>query len=162
MSWVPEIAKNAGLDFQMTAIVGIVLNLGAAIGSASIGALGGKWGMRQVQLTFMLSAFGIMLTYAFSILSPLLIVTLIFLIGLFVQGGFNGISPILSRIYPAEIRTTGMGFAIGFGRFGAILGPLIFGFLLDQGFSIQTLFILFSLPLLVMGASIWSLKSNRL
>jgi len=162
MSWVPEIAKNAGLSFQMAALTGITLNLGAAIGSASIGALGGKFGMRQVQLTFMVTAFVIMLVYAFSSLNPWLIISLIFLIGIFVQGGFNGISPILSRIYPAEIRTTGMGFAIGFGRFGAILGPLLFGFLVDSGFSIQTLFILFSIPLLVMGAAIWSLKSDKL
>ena len=162
MSWVPEIAKNAGLSFQMAALTGITLNLGAAIGSASIGALGGRFGMRQVQLTFMVTAFAIMLVYAFSSLNPWVIITLIFLIGIFVQGGFNGISPILSRIYPAEIRTTGMGFAIGFGRFGAILGPLLFGFLVDEGFSIQTLFILFSIPLLVMGSAIWSLKSDKL
>ena len=162
MSWVPGIAKDAGLSFQLAALVGITLNIGAALGSASIGAIGSKFGLRQSQLTFMLCAFFVMLIYAFSTLTVVLIFILILLIGIFVQGGFNGIWPILSRIYPAEIRATGVGFTVGVGRFGAILGPLIFGYLVDFGLPIQVLFIIFSIPLLIMGISIWFIKSTRL
>jgi MFS transporter, AAHS family, 4-hydroxybenzoate transporter len=162
MSWVSIIAKDAGLSFEMAIYVGIALNLGAAIGSTSIGAIGSRFGLRQAQFTFMLCAFVVMQLYANLSLSTNLIFGLIFLIGIFVQGGFNGIWPILARVYPAEIRTTGVGFTVGIGRFGAILGPTLFGFFSDSGLSIHTLFIVFSLPLLVMGFCVWKLKAKTL
>jgi AAHS family 4-hydroxybenzoate transporter-like MFS transporter len=162
LSWVPTVAKDAGLPFAMAAYVGVALNLGAAMGSASVGAVGSRFGLRQTILTYMISAFAVMVLYAQLSLSTVLMFILIFLIGIFVQGGFNGIWPLLARVYPAEIRTTGTGFAVGIGRFGAILGPTLFGYLVDINLSIESLFILFSIPLLIMGLAVWSIRSRRL
>lgn len=162
MSWVPNIAKESGMPFELATYVGIALNIGAAIGSASIGALGSKIGMRKVNLIYMLLAFFIMQVYAFSTLHTGLIFVLVLLIGIFVQGGFNGIWPTLSRLYDTGVRTTGVGYTVGIGRLGAILGPTLFGYFSDQGFGIQTLFVVFSIPLLLMGAFVWSLKSDKL
>ncbi len=162
MSWVPNIAKEAGLPFDMATYVGIALNAGAAIGTAGLGFVAGRFGLRKTVLGFMLCAFAVMLIYGNVPLTTALIFVTIFLIGIFVQGGFNGIYPTISRVYPTEIRTTGVGFSIGVGRFGAILGPTLFGVLSDAGFSTATLFSLFSLPLLVTGLFVFSLKSKNL
>ncbi len=162
MSWVPTIAKDSGLPFELATWVGISLNFGAAIGSASIGAIGARFGLRRSVLTFMLTAFIVMQLYAFLPLSTALIFVLVLLIGVFVQGGFNGIWPTLSRLYAARIRATGVGFTVGIGRFGAILGPLIFGYLSDAALSMQVLFVIFSVPLLVMGACIWLVNAENL
>ncbi len=162
MSWVPNIAKEAGLPFDMATYVGIALNAGAAIGTAGLGFVAGRFGLRKTVLGFMLCAFVVMLIYGNVPLTTTLIFVTIFLIGIFVQGGFNGIYPTISRVYPTEIRTTGVGFSIGVGRFGAILGPTLFGVLSDAGFSTATLFSLFSLPLLVTGLFVFSLKSKNL
>jgi MFS transporter, AAHS family, 4-hydroxybenzoate transporter len=162
MSWVPNIAKDAGLPFEMATYVGIALNVGAALGTASMGLVASKFGLRKTVFGFMIVAFFIMLVYGNITLTTFIIFVLIFLIGVFVQGGFNGVYPTISRVYPSEIRTTGTGFAVGVGRFGAILGPTLFGSLSDAGFSINSLFSLFSVPLLVMGISIYTLKSKNL
>jgi MFS transporter, AAHS family, 4-hydroxybenzoate transporter len=162
MSWVPNIAKEAGLPFEMATYVGIALNVGAAIGTATLGIIAGKLGLKKTVLSFMLLAFAVMLIYGNFTLSTAMIFVMIFFIGIFVQGGFNGIYPTISRVYPTEIRTTGVGFAIGVGRMGAILGPTLFGALSDAGLSIQVLFSLFSLPLLVTGLAVYSLKSKNL
>jgi MFS transporter, AAHS family, 4-hydroxybenzoate transporter len=162
MSWVPNIAKEAGLPFQMATYVGIALNIGAAFGTISLGIVAKKLGLRKTVFIYMLSAFVIMIIYGNVTLSPYLIFALIFLIGIFVQGGFNGIYPTLARVYPTEIRSTGVGFAVGIGRFGAILGPTLFGLLSDQNLSIGALFTIFSIPLVIMGISVFSLKSNRI
>lgn len=162
MSWVPNIAKEAGLPFQMATYVGIALNIGAALGTISLGLVAKKLGLRKTVFTYMLSAFVIMIIYGNVTLSPYLIFALIFFIGIFVQGGFNGIYPTLARVYPTEIRSTGVGFAVGIGRFGAILGPTLFGLLSDQNLSIGALFTIFSIPLVVMGISVFNLTSNRL
>jgi MFS transporter, AAHS family, 4-hydroxybenzoate transporter len=162
MSWVPNIAKEAGLPFEMATYVGIALNLGAVIGTTTLGIIASKFGLKKVVVSFMICAFGIMLIYGNITLSTAIIFLLIGLIGIFVQGGFNGIYPILARVYPTEIRTTGMGLAVGIGRFGAILGPTLFGYLFDNGLSISNLFTLFSLPLLITGLCVWSLTSKNL
>jgi len=50
--------------------------------------------------------------------------------------------------YPAAVRTTGMGYAIGIGRLGAILAPLSAGVLLDGGWQAPALYYAYALPLL--------------
>lgn len=162
MSWVPTIAKDSGLPFELATWVGIMLNIGAAFGSASVGGIGSRLGLRQTILMFMLIAFGVMQVYAFSTLTTGLIFGLVLLIGFFVQGGFNGIWPTLSRLYDTHLRATGVGYTVGIGRVGAILGPLLFGYFSDAGMSINALFVAFSIPLLVMGGCIWSIKSDKL
>lgn len=162
MSWVPTIAKDSGLPFELATWVGIMLNIGAAFGSASVGGIGSRLGLRQTILMFMLIAFAVMQVYAFSTLTTGLIFGLVLLIGFFVQGGFNGIWPTLSRLYDTHIRATGVGYTVGIGRVGAILGPLLFGYFSDAGMSINALFVAFSIPLLVMGACIWFIKSEKL
>lgn len=89
LSWVPTVAKDAGLPFEMTAFVGVALNIGAAMGSTSVGAVGSRFGLRQTIQTYMICAFFVMVLYAQLSLPTTLMFILIFLIGIFVQRGFN-------------------------------------------------------------------------
>jgi MFS transporter, AAHS family, 4-hydroxybenzoate transporter len=162
MSWVPNIAKESGLPSDKATFVGIALNLGAFTGVVAMGLFISKFGSRKVILSFMLIAFTIMIAYANLKLNFELMFALIFGIGFFVQGGFNAFFPTATRIYPSAIRSTGVGLAFGIGRFGAILGPQIFGILKDSGIAITTIFTLFSLPLLVAGFMAMSIPSKNL
>jgi len=155
LSWVPTIAQNSGFSFGDAAYVGVMLNLGAALGSALVGYIGNKIGLQYSILGFLLLAFGVMVAYGNLPFKSGLIFILVFFIGVFVQGGFNGVYPFLTRSYATEIRSTGIGFSVGFGRFGAILGPVLFGYLLDQGMALSRLFFVFSMPLLVMGTAVY-------
>jgi MFS transporter, AAHS family, 4-hydroxybenzoate transporter len=162
MSWVPSIAKEGGLPPEQATYVGIALNLGAFIGVVAMGLFISRFGGRKVILGFMLIAFSIMLAYANLKLTFGLMFGLIFCIGFFVQGGFNAFFPIATRIYPTAIRSTGVGLAFGIGRFGAILGPQIFGILRDSGMAITTIFTLFSLPLLVTAYMAFTIPSKNI
>jgi MFS family permease len=162
MSWVPTIAKDSGMPFEMATLVGTALNFGAALGTASAGMLVARMGLKKSISTFLLIAFGIMVAYGNLKLSYALMFGLTFFIGFFVQGGFNTFYPIAARIYPTEMRSTGVGLAMGVGRFGAILGPAIFGLLSGQGVTNASLFIIFSLPLLVAAFCAYSIPSKNL
>jgi MFS transporter, AAHS family, 4-hydroxybenzoate transporter len=162
MSWVPNIAKEGGMPPEKATYVGIALNLGAFAGVVAMGLFISRFGGRKVILTFMLIAFSIMITYANLKLTFGMMFGLIFCIGFFVQGGFNAFFPIATRIYPSAVRSTGVGLAFGIGRFGAILGPQIFGILKDSGMPITTIFTLFSLPLLVTAYMAFSIPSKNL
>jgi MFS transporter, AAHS family, 4-hydroxybenzoate transporter len=162
MSWVPKIAKSAGMPFEMATYAGTSLNIGAFIGVIAMGLSVTRLGIRKTMLGFMLIACGIMLTYANLLLTHTIMFVLIFFIGFFVQGGFNAFFPTATRIYPSAMRSTGVGLAMGIGRFGAILGPFLYGYLSDAGLGVSTLFTLFSMPLLVAGFMAYSIPSKNL
>jgi len=79
-----------------------------------------------------------------------------------VQGGFNAFYPAATRIYPEAIRSTGVGMAMGIGRFGAILGPALFGILTDAGSSIQMRFLIFSIPILIAALLVQRIRSRNI
>ncbi len=162
ISWVPSIATDAGMPFKMATYVGTALNVGAFIGSTGIGWLAAKFKLRKLIFTFFIIAFAIMVAYGNLPLSNALMFIITFLIGIFVQGGFNGFWPATTRVYAPEVRTTGIGWATGAGRFGAIVGPAIFGILSDMQLSISTLFIIFSIPLVVAGLAVYNIPSKNL
>jgi MFS transporter, AAHS family, 4-hydroxybenzoate transporter len=162
MSWIPKIAKNAGMPFEMATYAGTALNVGAFVGVIAMGLSVTRFGVRKTMLGFMLVACSIMLAYANLSLTYTIMFVLIFFIGFFVQGGFNAFFPTATRIYPSAMRSTGVGLAMGIGRFGAILGPFIYGYLSDAGLSIPTLFTLFSMPLLVAGFMAYTIPSKNL
>lgn len=162
ISWIPSIATDTGMPFKAATYVGTVLNIGAFLGSTGIGWLASRFSLKRLIFTFFMIAFGIMVFYGAVSLSYALIFISTFLIGIFVQGGFNGYWPATTRVYATEVRTTGVGWAIGAGRFGAILGPALFGILSDMNLSVPVLFIIFSIPLVISGIAVFNIPSGNL
>src|SRR5580693_10751661 len=64
-------------------------------------------------------------------------------------------------LYPTAVRTTGMGWAIGIGRFGAILAPLASGALLDRGWLPAQLYFFFGAPFVVAAVAIFLIGPAR-
>jgi AAHS family 4-hydroxybenzoate transporter-like MFS transporter len=67
-----------------------------------------------------------------------------------VQKGGNALSV---YFYPVALRSTGLGWGLGIGRIGAIMGPLAVGYLLTSGWASPAIFAVMAVPMLV-GASI--------
>jgi len=161
-SWVPTIASDAGMPIEMAIYVGMSLSLGGFFGSTMIGWLSNWFGLKKVILAFMVIAFCVMVSYGFLTMSVGLMFVVIFLIGLTVQGGFNGFYPATARVYSAELRATGIGWAMGAGRTGAIFGPLLAGYMLDAGVSQGALFVVFSIPVVLSGICAFLVPSKDL
>jgi MFS family permease len=53
--------------------------------------------------------------------------------GFFINAAIVGMYALFAQIYPTEVRAGGTGFVIGAGRGGAVLGPVLAGFLLQSG-----------------------------
>lgn len=54
------------------------------------------------------------------------------------------------------------GLAEGMGRFGAVVGPLLVGFLMDKDVSINSIFILFMVSLIVGAIAVLALPDENL
>jgi len=148
LSWIVKLAIDSGLALENAIYAGVCLNLGAFFGSISLGALSNRFGLTKVIALFFLVGAGFIVAYGTSDVTVVWKLALVFLLMYFVQGAFTGLYAVAARLYDTEIRTTGVGWAIGAGRLGAIFGPIIAGILLGAGVSIGWTFILFALPMI--------------
>jgi MFS family permease len=58
--------------------------------------------------------------------------------GFFTNAAIVGLYAIFASAFPTHVRAFGTGIAVGFGRGGAVLSPIIAGFLLEGGMSLPT------------------------
>jgi AAHS family 4-hydroxybenzoate transporter-like MFS transporter len=81
--------------------------------------------------------------------------------GMCVIGGQSFINVLSASIYPTAVRSTGVGWALGVGRVGAIIGPAVGGMLIAAHIPSRTLFFMIAIPALVAALSMFVL-SRRL
>lgn len=160
-SWIPKLASSAGLSLDLAIYAGAVFNFGAVFGIATSGLLSQRIGLRRTISTFLLLTALVMATFGHAAGSALILVSF-GLIGFFIQGGFVGLYAVAARLYPTEIRTTGVGWAIGAGRTGAIVGPLLGGILVAAGLSIGANFRWFAITLVLAAGFAWLIRSPRI
>jgi benzoate transport len=148
ISWIPKLASQAGLPIDQAIYAGATYNAGAFIGTTAIGWLTVHYQInRVIALFFGGAAIAMMI---FGGVSMPVIMTLIVAgaIGLLVGGGFNGFWGLAANLYPPEIRGTGIGWALGVGRIGAVLGPIVGGLLVGAKLPIATIFAIYTVPLI--------------
>jgi benzoate transport len=149
-SWIPRLATEAGLSTDNAIWAGSIFNLGGFIGATSIGWLATRWHIGNLIRGYMVGAAIFLIIFSASM--PLfLVLGVAMLIGLFLQGGFSGFYSLAAKLYPDEVRSSGIGWAIGIGRGGAIIGPLAGGFLLGRDLPLWVVFSCFAVPLALSG-----------
>lgn len=147
MSWIPKLTIDAGLPLEKGIYAGALLSLGGVVGILTLGFISIRFDLTRC-ITFFLALtamFMILFSISTSYVSYLLIIS--FFIGAFMQGSFVGLYAVATRLYPAEIRATGVGWAIGLGRIGAVFGPYLAGLLIVAKLSVATCFLIFTIPL---------------
>ena len=125
VSWIPAVAVEAGHSVRAGVLAAGLLNLTGIIGGLVIAAASDRLGsFRVVGTAYVLGAAGI---GAVAVATEPGSAVFLFcaLSGLFCIGAQLCAVSIASQFYPAELRGTGVGFAMGMGRLGAIAGPLI-------------------------------------
>jgi len=149
-SWIPKLASNTGLSLELAIYAGTVFNLGAFFGIVTQGYFSHKFGLRRVICTYLIGTAVFMIFFGMWS-NPVVILIMFGFIGFGMQGGFVGLYAVSARLYPTEIRNTGIGWGIGAGRLGAVVGPKVGGILVGMGLTLTTNFMIFALPVVVAG-----------
>ncbi len=161
-SWVPKITVDAGLPVDKGIYIGTALNFGAFLGGTLLGYLSDRFGVRPLIIWFFIGGIISMVLFGFSPAKVELLLVLAFLIGFCVLGGFVGFYISSARLYHTEIRATGVGWSIGAGRTGAIIGPYLGGVFINLGYPINVNFIIFAIPLALSCVAIYFLRAPQL
>ena len=160
-SWIPNLATNAGLSMSLAIYAGTVFNGGAFIGILVQGYFSSRIGQRRTIGVFFLLTALLMAVFRVFIGSDILL--FVFgLLGFGIQGGFVGLYAIAAKLYPTEFRTTGVGWAIGCGRLGGVIGPAVGGLLVGMGLTMSTTFLIFALPTLLAGFATMRIPSKSI
>lgn len=144
-SWLPKLMANAGYSLGSSLSFLLALNFGGMFGAILGGALGDRFGLPRVMAWFfVLSAVSIGLL---GFKSPTLV-----LYGLIIVAGATTIGTQIllyantAQYYPAAIRSSGLGWASGVGRTGAIVGPFLGGTLMAMALPLKMNFLAFAIP----------------
>jgi len=162
MSWIPKIAEDSGLTQAQGAYSGAIFNFGSFFGIVTLGYISSTFGLRRSILLFMVLSAVLMILFGNIQLGVIFYMLVLFVLGFFVQGGFVGLYSVAARIYPMEIRTTGVGWGIGLGRFGAIISPSLGGIAIGMNMPVFLIFTLFAIPFVIAGYAQYQIKSNQL
>lgn len=123
--WLPTLLERAGLPLKTSMATLIALNAGAIVGGLGLAALMRRFPARGVVLaTFAIASLSAAAAAA-STGQVWLLLAMLFFLGLLTLGGQMVLGGLVAELYPADIRGTGVGWATGVGRLGAVSGPLV-------------------------------------
>ncbi len=149
-SWIPTLLRANGLSVAQAGFAIALNSFGSFIGSASVGRLMDRFGAYRVLIpTFVLASIaagllGFSLTNLGS--AALAIITLS---GFFAGASQAGVIALAAVVYPVAIRSTGVGWAMAIGRFGAVVGPILGGLLLGWQWRADQILLVIAVPELI-------------
>lgn len=161
MSWVPKIITNLGYSSEVGNRAFTLYNFGGVLGIVGLGWLATRLSLSHLIAAFATIAAVLMWVFGAALTAnadQTILMALILVIGISLQGGYTGLYAIAAKLYPMEIRSTGVGWAIGLGRFGAVIGPGLAGFMIAGGVSTTTTFLTFAVPLFLSGLLAFTLR----
>jgi AAHS family 4-hydroxybenzoate transporter-like MFS transporter len=143
INWIPIIARQSGIGMSSAVLAVAAVNLGAIVGCLLIGRLADRRGdpTAFISFGFALGAVAIVLIGSAGQSSAWLLTTT-FLTGVFSVGAQMCTVAYCASFYDTGLRATGVGWAIGVGRVGAIVGPVVGGTLIGTGMPTTRLFLI--------------------
>lgn len=152
-SWLPKLMANAGYSLGSSLSFLLMLNFGGVVGAITGGWLGDRYSLPKVVLSFF--ALGTVSIALLGFNSPMPILYLLIAIaGATTIGTQILLYANTAQFYPLAIRSTGLGWASGIGRTGAIVGPLLGGWLMAAALPLKMNFLVFAVPGLVAAVAI--------
>ena len=157
VNWLPALMKAQGAPLNIAILSTALLNFGGVLGGIALGRLMDRGNPHRILAAgYVLSAVFIAVSamtgnhYALALASS-------FIVGIGLVGGQVGLNAVTAASYPTVMRATGIGWALGIGRIGSILGPVIGGVLLGSGWTPHSLLILAVAPTVLTATAVYLL-----
>jgi AAHS family 4-hydroxybenzoate transporter-like MFS transporter len=148
-NWLATVVTGMGYPTQTAVLVSTALQVGGTIGTFGLAWLIARSGFVSMLIaTFAVATLSIAAIGQPGISLGLLFV-LVFIAGWCVVGGQPGLNALAATFYPTDIRSTGVGWGLGIGRMGAIVGPYVGGMLMARQWTTQQLFLAAAVPALI-------------
>jgi MFS transporter, AAHS family, 4-hydroxybenzoate transporter len=139
-NWLPTVLNDLGASVSMAALIGLLLQIGGVVGTFALGSIIDRFSFRALALVYFIGVFAVGAIGQLGH-SALLVSLAIFVAGFCIVGGQIAANALAAAYYPTSVRSTGVGWALGVGRVGSIVGPLVGGVLLGMKWSTPAVFL---------------------
>ena len=162
INWLPTALNQGGASVQTAILVSTIMQSGGLIGAWPLGALVDRIGPRLTLVPAYLLATVCIAGVGLLASQSIVLTTIVaFGAGFGVIGGQAAMNAIASTTYPTAARSTGVGWALGVGRTGSIVGPLIGGALMTAHMPTRDIFLLSAIPAAIAALAILGLAFKR-
>jgi len=155
-SWLPTVARDAGHSTSTAVLVGTVLQVGGTIGTFGLAWLVARRGF----VPMLAASFAVACVSIATIgqgLPLAMLFLIVFVAGWCVVGSQPGINAFEADYYPTCLRSTGIGWGLGIGRAGAIVGPVLAGIAMGRHWSTRDIFLAAAVPALISALAMLSM-----
>jgi len=138
-NWLPTVLNDLGASVSGAAAIGSMLQVGGVVGTFALGSIIARFSFRALAMVYFIAVFAVGAIGQLGH-SVTLVTMAIFAAGFCIVGGQIAANALAAGFYPTSVRATGVGWALGIGRVGSIVGPLVGGALLTMRWSAGEVF----------------------
>jgi MFS transporter, AAHS family, 4-hydroxybenzoate transporter len=160
LSWLPSLLSDAGMPVSAGITAVAAFSIGGIIGTLLEGPLMKTFGVYRPMAAEFIASVALVWLASLIFANFTLMIVVTFALGISVQGAQAGLNVLAAMYYPTSIRSTGVGWSLGVGRVGAIVGPLIGGAMLQMQWTPRQIFLAGAVPALVSAVTV--ILSGRL
>jgi len=161
INWLPTSLNASGFTQTQASVMTTLYHVGGVFGTYAIGLLMHRLGThRMVLVALLLAVIGF---YTFATTTGMAqwpTTAILMLAGVGVIGAQVGVTALASMSYPVAMRATGLGWALGVGRIGSIVGPAIGGFIVATADDARLVYLGCIAPVLIGMVAVALLKRH--
>jgi len=148
-NWLPTLIKDAGYSTGAAVLIGTSLQVGGIVGTLTLGWFINRFGFTRVLGSCFVVACVFIALIGHVAATPVLLFVCVVVAGFCVVGGQPAVNALAGTFYPTQLRSTGIGWALGIGRIGSVLGPVIGGQLIAMQWANGSLFMAAAVPAII-------------
>lgn len=151
VKWVPKIVVDLGFAPSSAAGVLVWTNVGGALGGAVFGLLTLRYSVKALTIGVLFASSVTVMVFGRTPADLERLSLICAIAGFCINAGIVGLYAIIAQVFPTHVRAFGTGIAIGVGRGGAVLAPIIAGFLFAAGYALPLVALILALGSLIAG-----------
>jgi AAHS family 4-hydroxybenzoate transporter-like MFS transporter len=155
--WLPTVLNDLGASISVAAVIGAMFQIGGVVGTFVLGSVIDRFSFRALALVYFIAVFAVAAIGQLGH-SAILAAVAIFVAGFCIVGGQIAANALAAGFYPTSVRATGVGWALGIGRIGSIVGPSLGGILLSQKWTAGEVFVMAACAALCAAVAAFSLS----
>jgi len=160
LKWIPKVVVDMGFHPSEAGGVLVWANVGGVLGSVLIGLLTQRFKLWSLLLGALAASAVCVILFGQGQADLVRLSIVAAAAGFFTNAAIVAMYATFADVFPTELRAGGTGLVIGFGRGGAVLGPIVTGFLFQAEFGLSTVAALMSLGSLIAAFAIFLLRSE--
>jgi MFS transporter, AAHS family, 4-hydroxybenzoate transporter len=161
VQWLPSLLRDAGMPLQTAIVTTVGFNVGGMLAPPVLGGLMDRFNPYLILACAFVATATFIAIAGNSVSSQTILMPAVFFAGAGVSGTQSSLNALAGTLYQTAIRSTGVGWALGIGRIGAIVGPLIGGLLVNLQWRAGSIILVAAAPMLIGAVAISILSQTR-